>query len=129
MSATASSTQDSAEDAWHALASKQVLPCPSLQLPVVLCRPVRNRGCVKLADFGASRKIEDLATVGSGSKSIRGTPYWMAPEVCVCVWSYKASLCFYRCAVRSQLCISCTFACRRALKDSAYLRVHGGVCR
>jgi mitogen-activated protein kinase kinase kinase 3 len=39
------------------------------------------RGTVKLADFGASKKIEDLATVGSGSKSIRGTPYWMAPEV------------------------------------------------
>lgn len=39
------------------------------------------RGTVKLADFGASKKIEDLATMASGSKSIRGTPYWMAPEV------------------------------------------------
>lgn len=36
---------------------------------------------VKLADFGASKKIEDLATMNSGCKSIRGTPYWMAPEV------------------------------------------------
>jgi serine/threonine protein kinase len=36
---------------------------------------------VKLADFGASKTIEDLATIGSGAKSIRGTPYWMAPEV------------------------------------------------
>lgn len=36
---------------------------------------------VKLADFGASRGIEDLATIGSGAKSIKGTPYWMAPEV------------------------------------------------
>ncbi|KAL6752624.1 kinase-like domain-containing protein [Haematococcus lacustris] len=42
---------------------------------------VDGQGTVKLADFGASKKIEDLATVGSGSKSIRGTPYWMAPEV------------------------------------------------
>ena len=42
---------------------------------------VDKRGTVKLADFGASKRIEDLATIGSGSKSIRGTPYWMAPEV------------------------------------------------
>lgn len=42
---------------------------------------VDKAGTVKLADFGASKKIEDLATVGSGCKSIRGTPYWMAPEV------------------------------------------------
>jgi serine/threonine protein kinase len=42
---------------------------------------IDKHGTVKLADFGASKKIEDLATVGSGSKSIRGTPYWMAPEV------------------------------------------------
>lgn len=42
---------------------------------------VDKKGTVKLADFGASKKIEDLATVGSGCKSIRGTPYWMAPEV------------------------------------------------
>ncbi len=43
---------------------------------------VDKLGTVKLADFGASKKIEDLATIGSGCKSIRGTPYWMAPEVC-----------------------------------------------
>ena len=42
---------------------------------------IDKHGTVKLADFGASKRIEDLATVGSGSKSIRGTPYWMAPEV------------------------------------------------
>jgi serine/threonine protein kinase len=42
---------------------------------------IASNGTVKLADFGASKKIEDLATIGSGSKSIRGTPYWMAPEV------------------------------------------------
>ena len=37
---------------------------------------VDKAGTVKLADFGASKKIEDLATMG-GSKSIKGTPYWM----------------------------------------------------
>jgi len=36
---------------------------------------------VKLADFGASKKVEDLVTIDSGFKSIKGTPYWMAPEV------------------------------------------------
>ncbi|CAI7868501.1 unnamed protein product [Closterium sp. NIES-54] len=41
---------------------------------------VDNRGCIKLADFGASRKLADLATM-SGHKSMKGTPYWMAPEV------------------------------------------------
>lgn len=42
---------------------------------------VDNTGLVKLADFGASRKIEDIATIESGFKSVKGTPYWMAPEV------------------------------------------------
>jgi serine/threonine protein kinase len=42
---------------------------------------VDNTGLVKLADFGASKKIEGLATIGSGFKSVKGTPYWMAPEV------------------------------------------------
>lgn len=42
---------------------------------------VDNTGLVKLADFGASKKIEDLVTVGSGANSVKGTPYWMAPEV------------------------------------------------
>ncbi|KAG2433400.1 hypothetical protein HXX76_008458 [Chlamydomonas incerta] len=42
---------------------------------------VDSNGVVKLADFGASKKIEDLATMGGGSRSIRGTANWMAPEV------------------------------------------------
>ena len=42
---------------------------------------VDNAGCVKLADFGASRQLADLVTIESGHKSIKGTPYWMAPEV------------------------------------------------
>ncbi|XP_059652446.1 mitogen-activated protein kinase kinase kinase NPK1 [Cornus florida] len=41
---------------------------------------VDNKGCIKLADFGASKQVVELATV-SGAKSMKGTPYWMAPEV------------------------------------------------
>ncbi|KAE8685580.1 Mitogen-activated protein kinase kinase kinase NPK1 [Hibiscus syriacus] len=41
---------------------------------------VDNKGCIKLADFGASKKVVELATL-NGAKSMKGTPYWMAPEV------------------------------------------------
>ncbi|KAF8388041.1 hypothetical protein HHK36_026707 [Tetracentron sinense] len=39
-----------------------------------------NKGCIKLADFGALKQVVELATI-SGAKSVKGTPYWMAPEV------------------------------------------------
>eukprot|EP00698_Gefionella_okellyi_P024319 TRINITY_DN8546_c0_g1_i1.p1 TRINITY_DN8546_c0_g1~~TRINITY_DN8546_c0_g1_i1.p1 ORF type:complete len:1153 (-),score=258.95 TRINITY_DN8546_c0_g1_i1:118-3576(-) len=39
---------------------------------------VDQLGNVKVADFGASRNLEEIATQ---KFSIRGTPYWMAPEV------------------------------------------------
>eukprot|EP00898_Chlorokybus_atmophyticus_P008660 jgi/Chlat1/8796/Chrsp90S00886 len=38
-------------------------------------------GVIKLADFGASKKLQNLVTIAEGVKSIKGTPYWMAPEV------------------------------------------------
>ncbi|KAF6162792.1 hypothetical protein GIB67_029061 [Kingdonia uniflora] len=41
---------------------------------------VDNKGCIKLADFGASKQVVELATI-TGAKSMKGTPYWMAPEV------------------------------------------------
>ncbi|GLT81449.1 hypothetical protein SLA2020_528340 [Shorea laevis] len=41
---------------------------------------VDNKGCIKLADFGASKKVVELATI-TGTKPMKGTPYWMAPEV------------------------------------------------
>ncbi|KAM7273716.1 hypothetical protein ACFE04_028380 [Oxalis oulophora] len=41
---------------------------------------VDNKGQIKLADFGASKQVVELATM-SGAKSMKGTPYWMAPEV------------------------------------------------
>jgi len=36
---------------------------------------------VKLSDFGASKKLEDLVPSSNGTRSFAGTPYWMAPEV------------------------------------------------
>ncbi|XP_052163947.1 mitogen-activated protein kinase kinase kinase NPK1-like [Oryza glaberrima] len=41
---------------------------------------VDNKGCIKLADFGASKQVEKLVTT---AKTMKGTPYWMAPEVIV----------------------------------------------
>jgi hypothetical protein len=38
---------------------------------------VDNRGCIKLADFRASKKVVKLGMI-SEAKSVKGTPYWMA---------------------------------------------------
>jgi serine/threonine protein kinase len=45
---------------------------------------VDKSGVVKLADFGASKRLDELATFQSGHQSMKGTPYWMAPEVIHC---------------------------------------------
>jgi serine/threonine protein kinase len=43
---------------------------------------VDNNGVVKLADFGASKQLQTVTmTGGGGEMSLKGTPYWMAPEV------------------------------------------------
>lgn len=43
---------------------------------------VDSDGICKLADFGASKQIQqDLVSSTDGCRSLRGTPYWMAPEV------------------------------------------------
>nr|CAG4714090.1 unnamed protein product [Naegleria fowleri] len=42
---------------------------------------VSVEGKIKLADFGASRKIQDIMTHSSEFKSLTGTPHFMAPEV------------------------------------------------
>eukprot|EP01138_Halocafeteria_seosinensis_P002177 gb/GECG01002227.1/.p1 GENE.gb/GECG01002227.1/~~gb/GECG01002227.1/.p1 ORF type:complete len:1084 (+),score=159.24 gb/GECG01002227.1/:1-3252(+) len=49
---------------------------------------VGNNGTVKLADFGASKRLSQLSVVdaasslnGSGPQGMKGTPLWMAPEV------------------------------------------------
>lgn len=40
-------------------------------------------GVVKLADFGASKKLQDIRTFtdNNAAGTMTGTPYWMAPEV------------------------------------------------
>ena len=40
---------------------------------------VTSTGILKLTDFGSSTKIEDISK--GLSRSLRGSPYWMAPEV------------------------------------------------
>eukprot|EP00667_Euglena_gracilis_P011232 EG_transcript_11470 len=42
---------------------------------------VDNDGTVKLADFGCSKKMNDLCSKTHGCSTMVGTPYWMAPEV------------------------------------------------
>ena len=43
---------------------------------------VDNTGTVKLSDFGASKKIIQTLDSGDGlTKSVIGSPYWMAPEI------------------------------------------------
>ncbi|KAJ1449593.1 kinase-like domain-containing protein [Pelagophyceae sp. CCMP2097] len=42
---------------------------------------VDDRGTIKLADFGSSKRVDAGGTMGSECHSLRGTPYFMAPEV------------------------------------------------
>ena len=42
---------------------------------------IDSTGVIKLADFGASKQVADLMYRGNGHVSLRGTPFWMAPEV------------------------------------------------
>ena len=42
---------------------------------------VDNYGTVKLADFGASKKMNEEGTLNGMGMSMKGTPYFMAPEV------------------------------------------------
>ena len=38
-------------------------------------------GNVKLADFGASKRLQTICSFITGIKTVTGTPYWMSPEV------------------------------------------------
>lgn len=42
---------------------------------------VDNNGVIKLADFGASKKLQGILNGMGGLRSLKGTPYYMAPEV------------------------------------------------
>jgi mitogen-activated protein kinase kinase kinase 3 len=53
---------------------------------------VNDEGIVKLADFGASRKIAHLHGDMMMSMTVRGTPYFMAPEVFEQQYSSKADI-------------------------------------
>ncbi len=53
---------------------------------------VNDEGIVKLADFGASKKLKNLASNMMMSLTVRGTPYFMAPEVFEEKYSAKADI-------------------------------------
>jgi len=42
---------------------------------------VDDRGTIKLADFGSSKRMSPMGTIDNQNFSLRGTPYFMAPEV------------------------------------------------
>ena len=53
---------------------------------------VNDEGVVKLADFGASKKLANLQDNLMMSMTVRGTPYFMAPEVFEEKYSAKADV-------------------------------------
>eukprot|EP00980_Cylindrotheca_fusiformis_P026074 scaffold15305_cov126-Cylindrotheca_fusiformis.AAC.12 len=53
---------------------------------------VNDEGVVKLADFGASKKMANLNSNLLMSLTVRGTPYFMAPEVFEEKYSSKADI-------------------------------------
>jgi len=44
---------------------------------------VDDRGTIKLADFGSSKRMDSMGTITNSNLSLRGTPYFMAPEVII----------------------------------------------
>jgi serine/threonine protein kinase len=53
---------------------------------------VNDEGIVKLADFGASKKLAELQSGKMMSLTVQGTPYFMAPEVFEGKYSVKADI-------------------------------------
>jgi serine/threonine protein kinase len=53
---------------------------------------VSDEGIVKLADFGASKKLAELQSGKMMSLTVQGTPYFMAPEVFEGKYSVKADI-------------------------------------
>ncbi|KAF9438340.1 ATP binding [Entomortierella beljakovae] len=57
---------------------------------------VDNKGCIKISDFGISKKVEDhlkSINVKSSRPSLQGSTFWMAPEVVKQIeTTYKADI-------------------------------------
>ncbi|KAG0048822.1 ATP binding, partial [Gryganskiella cystojenkinii] len=58
---------------------------------------VDNKGCIKISDFGISKKVEDhlksINVVKSSRPSLQGSTFWMAPEVVKQIeTTYKADI-------------------------------------
>ncbi|KAF9582175.1 ATP binding [Lunasporangiospora selenospora] len=64
---------------------------------------VDNKGCIKISDFGISKKVEDhlkSINVKSARPSLQGSTFWMAPEVVKQVaTTYKADIWSLGCLV------------------------------
>jgi len=64
---------------------------------------VSREGFVKLADFGASKAFKDT-TITDGMKSLKGSAFWMAPEVIKCTgYGRKADIWSLGCTVIEML--------------------------
>ncbi|KAG0266968.1 ATP binding [Actinomortierella ambigua] len=64
---------------------------------------VDNKGCIKISDFGISKKVEDdlkSINVKSARPSLQGSTFWMAPEVVKQIaTTYKADIWSLGCLV------------------------------
>lgn len=61
---------------------------------------VDDRGTIKLADFGSSKRIKPMGTMSDQNHSLRGTPYFMAPEVIMQTGhGYKADIWSVGCTI------------------------------
>lgn len=71
---------------------------------------VTTSGVVKLADFGASKPLDQLISATSGFKSFRGTPHWMAPGTPVA----------HACSLATTLCSTAFLNCKLMLIFSSH---------